>query len=124
LLLAVAVDRPFGAVATKGKEADKPAFCSSGYRWRSIHSNSRRAFCCIAAYVAEPVVRNRRFQQNRNCTFAAAWPYKQGAGQTYLSPQACDPSCTCEGIRISGSKLMGWMAPASTGVAMRHNAGV
>jgi len=23
-----------------------------------------------------------------------------------------------------GGKLMGWMAPASTGVAMRHNAGV
>jgi hypothetical protein len=39
------------------------------------------------------------------------------------APHASGISNADAAFDTKGGKLMGWMAPASTGVAMRHNAG-
>jgi hypothetical protein len=41
----------------------------------------------------------------------------------YLQP-VTDAMSASAAYDTKGGNLMGWMAPASTGVAMRHNAGV
>jgi len=69
----------FAARCTKVSHADFAAFRSRGYCGRSIHSQLRRGFRCVAAHVTRLVTQRCRFRLNQDRTSTATWSEHQDA---------------------------------------------
>ena len=71
--------QPLAELCMDGSYADLAAFRSRGYCGRSIHSQLRRGFRCVAAHVTRLVTQRCRFRLNQDRTSTATWSEHQDA---------------------------------------------